>query len=36
MLPKYARTYFETEDIPVLTEETKVNLPSKLGMLPHD
>ncbi|NOZ91668.1 MAG: methyltransferase domain-containing protein [Dictyoglomi bacterium] len=36
MLPKYARTYFETEDIPILTDETKINLPSKLGMLPHD
>ncbi len=36
MLPKYVRDYLNTAEIPILTEENKVNLPSKLGMLPHD
>lgn len=36
MLPKYVRTYLESEDVPILTKDSKVNLPSKLGMLPHD
>jgi len=35
-IPKYVRDYLDSEDIPVLTEETRVNLPSKSGLLPHD
>ena len=35
-IPKYVREYLEREDIPILTEETRVNLPSKSGLLPHD
>ena len=36
MLPKYVREFLEKEDIPILTDDNKINLPSKLGMLPHD
>ncbi len=36
MLPKYVRDYLENEDIPILTDKSRVNLPSKLGMLPHE